>query len=155
MPEPFSATGGQGESKPSTLGESAPPVFPFHTNMEFFKGRRLSFLAAWAGVRYVIRTQPNAWIELAAMGVVIIAGLWLHIEPVEWAVIILIFGMILALEALNTAIETVVDLASPHYHPLARVAKDVAAGALLIAVCSSIGIAAFIFLPRIWALFAG
>jgi diacylglycerol kinase len=131
------------------------PVYPFHTNLNFFVGRGLSLAAAWAGIRYTLRTQPNVWIELAAVAVVIAAGIWLRISGVEWALLILTFGVILALEAVNTAIETVVDLASPHYHPLAKIAKDTAAGALLIAVFSSVGVAAFIFGPRLYQLFFG
>ena len=61
--------------------------------------------------------------------------------------------IILALESVNTAVEAVVDLVSPDYHPLAKVAKDAAAGALIFGVLASLCVAAVIFLPRIWALF--
>lgn len=131
------------------------PVYPFHTNIDFFKGRRLSFQAAWRGLDYLIRTQPNVWVELAAVVVVCAFGIWLRISGLEWALLVLTFGAILALEAVNTAIETAVDLASPHYHVLAKVAKDTAAAALLLAVFSSMGVAAFIFGPRLWQLFFG
>src|SRR5690606_31178219 len=99
----------------------------YHTNISFWRGRRLSLAAALAGVVYMLRTQPNAWIEVAALSVVAIAGWWFGISALEWGLLGLTIAMVLALEAVNTAVETVVDLVSPHYHPLAKIAKDTAA----------------------------
>lgn len=104
---------------------------------------------------YTLRTQRNTWIELAATAVVLAAGVWLGIEPVEWAILGLTVFVILALEAVNSAIEAVVDLASPDYHELARIAKDAAAGAMLFAVIGALIVAAAIFGPRLWAFAAG
>ena len=98
---------------------------------------------------YTLRTQRNTWIELAATAVVVAAGVVLHIEPIEWAVLGLTVFVILALEAVNSAVEAVVDLVSPNYHELARVAKDAAAGAMLFAVIGSLCVAAGIFGPRL------
>ncbi|MEZ4659913.1 MAG: diacylglycerol kinase family protein [Caldilineaceae bacterium] len=70
----------------------------------------------------------------------------------QWALLAFVALTILALEAVNTAVEAVVDLVSPAYHPLAKVAKDAAAGALIFGVLASLCVAAAIFLPRIWAL---
>jgi diacylglycerol kinase len=130
-----------------------PSVHPFHTNLGFIVGRWYSFQAALAGIQYTVRTQPNVWIELTAIAIVSTAGLWFRLSGIEWAILVLTFGVILALEAVNTAIETVVDLVSPQYHPLAKIAKDTAAGALLLAVLGSIGVAGFIFGPRLLQLF--
>ena len=129
------------------------PAFNYHTNINFWRGRQLSLLAALAGVAYTLRTQPNAWIEIAALSVVAIAGVWFGISWLEWALLGLTVAMILALEAVNTSIESIVDLVSPGYHPLAKIAKDTAAGALVIAVLGSIFVAACIFGPRLWELF--
>ena len=118
------------------------------------KNRWHSFVCAVNGLVYTLRTQRNTWIELAATVVVIIAGVWLRIRPVEWALLALTVGLILALEAVNSAIEALVDLVSPEYHELARIAKDCAAGAMLFAVLGSLGVAASIFGPRLWALAA-
>ena len=118
----------------------------------FWRGRWFSFSMALEGVSYTLRTQPNAWIELTAICVVCIAGFWFALTPVEWTILALTFFGILALEAINTAIEAVVDLVSPDYHPLAKIAKDTAAGALIFGVLGSIFVAAAIFVPRIWAL---
>lgn len=121
----------------------------------FLPGRWFSFRAALAGVVYVVRTQPNAWIELAAIALVTLAGWWLGISALEWALLGLIFALVLALEALNTALEAVADLASPHYHPLVKIAKDAAAGAMVFAVLGSLWVAVFVFGPRLWALLLG
>lgn len=120
----------------------------------FLRGRWFSFQAAIAGVVYTLRTQPNAWIELTAVLFVTVVGAWFGIARWEWALLVLIFSLILALEAVNTAVEAVVDLVSPDYHPLAKVAKDAAAGALVFAVVGSIVIAGIIFGPRLWLLIA-
>jgi len=111
------------------------------------RNRWHSFTAALHGMAYTVRTQRNTWIELAAALVVIGAGLWLRVQPLEWAVLTLTIAVILALEAVNSAIEALVDLASPDYHELARIAKDCAAGALLFAVLGALGVAAAIFGP--------
>jgi diacylglycerol kinase (ATP) len=135
-----------------TLSPAEAQPLNYHTNINFWRGRQLSLIAALEGVVYTFRTQPNVWIELAALAVVAIAGVWFGIGPLEWALLGLTIAMILALEAVNTAIEAVVDLASPQLHPLAKIAKDAAAGAMVIAVLGSIFVAACIFGPRLWAL---
>lgn len=116
------------------------------------EGRWHSFRCAVAGLIYTLRTQKNTWIELAAAAVIVAAGLYFAIEPLEWAVLSLTVFGILALEAVNSAVEALVDLVSPGYHDLARIAKDCAAGAMLFAVIGSLGVAAGIFGPRLWAL---
>ena len=95
----------------------------------FFASRWYSLRAALAGVVHTLRTQPNAWIEVTAIVVVLLAGWWFAITRGEWLALVIICSMILALEAVNTAVEATVDLVSPHYHPLAKIAKDAAAGA--------------------------
>jgi diacylglycerol kinase len=91
-----------------------------------------SFRHAFRGWWYTIRTQPNAWIHaIASIGAVIV-GLWLGLKPVEWALILLAMGIVWVAEFFNTALESVVDLASPEIHPLAGIAKDVAAAAVLV-----------------------
>jgi diacylglycerol kinase len=118
----------------------------------YWSGRWFSLRAALTGVAYTIRTQPNARIELLVIPVVALAGWWLQINPAEWAVLGLTVAVILALEAVNTAVEAVVDLVSPDYHPLARRAKDAAAGAMVFAVVGSLWVAAWVFGPRLWEL---
>ncbi len=111
------------------------------------RNRWHSFTAAARGAAYTVRTQRNTWIELSATVLVVAAGLWLRIETMAWAILALTIATILALEAVNSAIEAVVDLVSPDYHELARTAKDCAAGAMVFAVLGSLGVAAAIFGP--------
>ncbi|RIK44033.1 MAG: diacylglycerol kinase [Chloroflexi bacterium] len=119
----------------------------------YWASRLFSLRAALSGAAHTLRTQPNARIEVVATLFVCLAGWWFGISPVEWAVLALTFFLVLALEAVNTAIETVVDLVSPQYHPLAKRAKDAAAGAMIFVVLGSICVALAIFGPRLWALF--
>jgi len=136
--------------RPASSAEKSP--LNFRDGHRFVDGRWSSFRAALAGMVYILRTQPNAWIELVALGVVCVAGWWLGITRLEWALLALTVAVVLALEAVNTAVEAVVDLVSPEYHPLAKIAKDAAAGAMVFAVLGSIVVAAAIFGPRLWAL---
>ncbi len=129
--------------------EDAPPSRPVAPE-GYLNGRWFSFKAALAGAAYTLRTQPNTRIELLAIPVVALAGWWLGISRGEWAMLGLMIAMVLALEALNTAVEAVVDLVSPGYHPLAKRAKDAAAGAMVFAVLGSLWVAIWIFGPRLW-----
>ncbi len=124
-------------------------------NRGFWGGRWYSFRAAVTGALHTVRTQPNAWIELTACVVVVAAGYLLQITAVEWAVVGLVLCLVLALEAINTAVEAVVDLVTEEYHPLARIAKDTAAGALVFAVLGSLIVAAAVFGPRLVRLLGG
>lgn len=92
----------------------------------------------------LIKTDNNFRIHLLAVIVVIISGFWIEFSEGEWLAVILTMGGVLALEAVNTAIETVVDLVSPEFHPLAKKAKDVAAGAVLIFVFGALAVAGVI-----------
>jgi diacylglycerol kinase (ATP) len=121
-------------------------------DLRFLAGRWFSLRAALAGVWYTLRTQPNAWIELGALLVVVGAAWGFGVSAVEWALLGLAIFLVLALEAVNTAVEATIDLLSPGYHPLAKIAKDTAAGALVWAVLGSIFVAAAIFGPRVFAL---
>ena len=123
----------------------------FRVGIAFLPGRWLSLRAALSGASYTVRTQPNAWIELAALSVVAAAGWWMGISALEWGLLGLTVAVVLAMEAVNTAVEAVVDLVSPQYHPLAKIAKDTAAGAMVFVVLGSVIVAASIFGPRLWA----
>lgn len=105
--------------------------------IRFIHKRLVSFKNAFVGWWYVIRTQQNAWIHAIATILVVMLGFWLRLATWDWAVIIFVIAMVWTAEFLNTALEIVVDLASPDLHPLARVGKDVGAAAVLIAAASS------------------
>jgi diacylglycerol kinase (ATP) len=118
------------------------------------RGKMLAIRYAWQGIAYMLRTQPNAWFQIGIWVVVTAVGLAWRLTPAEWCAAVLAMGLVWITEALNTAIEDVVDLVSPGHHPLAGRAKDVAAGSVVFAVAVSAIIGLIIFAPRIWALFS-
>jgi diacylglycerol kinase len=100
---------------------------------------------------YVLRTQQNAWIHSVFAILVILISFWLKLSPSQWAIIILTIAIVFTAEFINTAIEAVVDLAMPMHHPLAKVGKDVGAGAVLIAALAGVIIGLLILGPPLWA----
>ncbi|HYU21477.1 MAG TPA: diacylglycerol kinase family protein [Chloroflexota bacterium] len=103
-----------------------------------YLGRILkSFRFAWRGIHHLFRTQTNFWVHCAVAVGAVALGVALRASPTELAVLILAIGLVLVAEALNTALEALVDLASPRYHELARVAKDVAAAGVLMAALAA------------------
>ena len=108
-----------------------------------------SFSYAFAGIAQAFREGRNFKVQLCFAALAIALGLVFAIDPVEWALIAVCIGIVLGGECVNTAIEAVVDLASPEYHDLAKRAKDCAAGGVLVCSFASVAVAAFIFLPRI------
>lgn len=112
-----------------------------------------SFGYAFEGIFNTIRDERNIKIHLFVTILVIIFGFILHINIYEWFVCILLFAIIIPLELVNTAIEAVVDLASEEYAPLAKKAKDAAAGAVLVAAILSAVIGGIIFFPKLYHLF--
>ena len=119
--------------------------------LNFIQSRLRSFGNAFRGFWYVLRTQQNAWIHAVIATLVVILSLWLRLDAREWAIIILTTAMVFTAEFLNTAIEAVVDLASPQKHPLAKVGKDVGAAAVLIAALAAILVGVLILGPPLWA----
>lgn len=107
-----------------------------------------SFRYAFAGVLYCLRTQPNMRIHgLAAMFAAILA--WrMGLSRVELVLLALAIAAVLVAEMFNTAIEAVVDLISPQFHPLAKIAKDVAAGAVLLTAIASLAVGYILFVYR-------
>jgi diacylglycerol kinase len=84
---------------------------------------------------------------------VTLAGIFLGLSWVEWAVVAILVVVVLAAEMVNTMVEALVDLVTQEYHPLAKVAKDVAAGVVLLSAIGSVVVGALIFLPRIVGMF--
>jgi diacylglycerol kinase len=118
--------------------------------MSFWSSRVAAFRYAFHGWSYVLRTQRNAWIHSVIAAAVFIAGLWLELPARDWAVIVLTIAMVFAAEFMNTAIEAVVDLASPETHPLAKIGKDVGAAAVLVAAIASVLVGFLILGPPLW-----
>ena len=116
----------------------------------FFVSRIHSFGHAFRGWGHVLKTQHNAWIHTLVASLVIVLGLWLGLAARDWAILTLAIAMVFTAEFINTAIEAVVDLASPVHHPLAKVGKDVGAGAVLVAALAAIIVGLLILGPPLW-----
>ncbi|RIH83938.1 Undecaprenol kinase [Meiothermus luteus] len=112
------------------------------------RGLKASFSYAWAGLRFAWQSQRNFRLEVYIAALALGLALWLEVDLIP---VLLLVALVLGLELLNTALEALVDLVSPHYHPLAKAAKDVAAaGVLLVSgIAALIGI--MLFLPPLVA----
>ena len=116
----------------------------------FFTSRVRAFRYAFQGWWFVIRTQRNAWIHAVISIIVILLCIWLRLEARDWAVIVIAIAMVWTAEFLNTALEAVVDLASPPQHLNRKRGgggKDVGAAAVLIAATSSVLIGLLVIGP--------
>ena len=114
-----------------------------------FDGRVRSVKFALRGVRAMMGSQHNAWIHAAATVTVVATGLIVGLSASSWACIVLATGSVWTAEALNTACEFLTDVASPDFHPLAEKAKDVAAGAVLLAAIEAVIVGGLVFWPAI------
>lgn len=111
-----------------------------------------SFAYAWKGIKSFVGKEPNARIHCMAIVLVTAAGFFFGIARTEWFILILCFGIVLAAEGFNTAIERLVNLVSPERHPVAGDVKDIAAGAVLICAVAAAIVGIIIFMPYILAL---
>ncbi|MDX2301192.1 MAG: diacylglycerol kinase family protein [Microscillaceae bacterium] len=118
------------------------------------RARAQSFVYAYRGVMHCLKTQHNAWIHLFISFWVIFFGFFFNISALEWAVLVLAMGLVLAAETFNTAIEEFVDWLSPQLHPKAGLVKDIASGAVLLAAISASLVGLLIFLPKMWIFLA-
>jgi diacylglycerol kinase (ATP) len=114
--------------------------------------RLASFRYAFHGINLLIRKEHNAWIHLAAALMVIGFGIILKLSAMEWSLIVFAIGLVFAAEAVNTAIEKLVDLVSPQHNKKAGKVKDLAAGAVLICAITAAIIGLLVLLPKIMAL---
>lgn len=111
-----------------------------------------SFRCAWQGITACFRQERNMKIHLAAATAVTVAGFFFSISPTEWLVCLVLFSLVMGAELINTAIEAAVDLACPRENPKAKLAKDAAAGAVLICAIFAAMAGTIIFLPKLWNL---
>lgn len=116
----------------------------------FFISRYHSFENAFRGLWFVIKTQKNAWLHAIVTSAVILLAIWLQLPARDWAVLVLAIALVWSAEFFNTAIEAVVDLASPAQHPLAKTAKDVGAAAVLIAALAAVLVGLLLLGPLLW-----
>lgn len=102
---------------------------------------------AWQGICQAFQEERNLKIHCVAAVLVVLAGLALQISLTHWMILVFAIGLVFICEMMNTAIERMVDLATAEYHPLAAAAKNMAAGAVLIAAITSVVIGILVFLP--------
>ncbi|HEX6595251.1 MAG TPA: diacylglycerol kinase family protein [Bacillota bacterium] len=110
--------------------------------------RLIGFSFAWNGLREVYKTERNFRLHLVAALFVVVAGWWMRLSRWEWIVILLVISFVLLAEMINSALEKLVDHLQPDWHPVAKVVKDVAAGAVLIAAITAVIIGCIIFIPK-------
>ncbi len=152
MPQPISTeTSSNGQTPTNKLNRSL--------SWRVASNLMVSFRYAWAGLAYAFQTQRNFRIHVVVGIVAIALGLWLQLNSIEMAIIGLTIGAVLTMELLNTAIESVVDLTvKQSYHDLARIAKDCAAGAVLVSSIAAVVVAGSLIIPplvdRIWTFIA-
>ena len=118
------------------------------------RSRFVSFRPAISGLVAMVRSEPNARLHAVATVVVIVAAVAVNVSAVEAGLLVLAIGLVWIAEAVNTAIEAVVDLVSPERHPLAGLAKDLGAAAVLIAALTATGVGLCVFGPKLLSAFA-
>ena len=131
----------------------------FFTHEESLRPRRLqpnghnrllfSFVYAFEGVLSGLRSERNMVIHFSAIATVVVFGSLLGLSATEWMICVILFGMVLMAELINTAIETIVDILCPEYDPRAKIAKDTAAGAVLMAAAAAAVVGLIIFAPKL------
>ena len=112
------------------------------------KRRMKAFVYAFNGIKYFFRHVQNAPLHALAAVVTVSAGFLVNISVNDWLWITSAIALVFISEMINTAIEKVVDLSTSEIHPLAKQAKDIAAGAVLLACVYAVIVGLFIFLPH-------
>lgn len=108
-----------------------------------------SFYNALLGIYYCVKHERNMKIHLCCALAVCLAGCYFQLSKIEWLILSLTIALVIALEIVNTAIERVIDLLSPTFHPLAKVAKNSAAGAVLVMALASLVVGYLLFWDKI------
>ena len=112
--------------------------------------KRNAFNYAFRGIVYAWKTQLNFKIETGVALATVLMSVFFQISAVQWLIVVLLIGLVLSLEILNTAVEMLCDLYSKSYHPLIKLIKDTAAGAVLIATITAVIAGLMIFIPHIF-----
>ena len=118
----------------------------------FVSGRIKSIGFAVKGAFKLVSTEHSVMVQFSIMIVMIFAGFYFEISREEWMLQILAFGLVLAIEGLNTAVEKIADFIHPEFHNRIGFIKDIAAGSVLFAAFSAIAVGALIYVPKIFNL---
>lgn len=137
---------------PEANGSLPPYAPPSARRRSLLRRRAASFGHAFRGVGLALRSELHLQFHAGATVLVLGAGFYFGLSLVEWALVSLAVAGVWAAELFNTALETLTNLASPGYHPLAGKAKDVAAAAVLLAALGALAVGGLVFGPKIWAL---
>jgi diacylglycerol kinase (ATP) len=116
--------------------------------------RATSFRAAFSGLGRLVTSERHFQLHLIAAACAIILAAFLGFDTMEWAILMVTIGLVLVAEGLNSALERAIDTTTPGFHPLAKAAKDIAAGSVLIAAIISVIVGLLLYGPKLWALFA-
>lgn len=108
-----------------------------------------SFMYAFEGIRTALKEEPNFRIHFAISFVALILAYILKLTKVEWLILLTTIFLVLVLELINTTLEALVDIVSPETHPKAKIAKDVAAAAVLLSAIFAVIVGAVLFFPKI------
>ena len=122
-------------------------------SMQFLNERVKSFGHAFRGIRLFFKSGPHAKLHGIASVLVLIAGLYFRVSALEWSLLIIAIAMVLAAEAVNTALEELSDIVQPDFDKRIGRIKDISAAAVLFLAFGSLIIGGFVFLPRILAFF--
>lgn len=114
-----------------------------------WRARGRSFVFAFHGIRQLLRCEHNAWIHSVCAVLAFALGLWLDISAMEWVAVVMLIGLVLALETVNSAVEALCDKVSPQRDPLIEKSKDLAAAAVLLVAIAAFICGLIIFLPKI------
>ncbi|MFM2308233.1 MAG: hypothetical protein RLY87_353 [Chloroflexota bacterium] len=114
-----------------------------------------SLMHAFAGLRAAARTERNLRIHALATLCVVLCAAWVDVSLTRWAILVLTIGLVICAELVNSAIERLVDLVQPEYHPLAGEVKDVAAAAVVVTAMTAVVVAGVILLPALVEKIAG
>jgi len=114
----------------------------------FITGRRNSFRYAFKGLRSLMSSEPNAWIHLTATVAVLMAGYYVSLSVKEWAVLLVVIGMVWMAEIFNTCIEKILDLLCPQEDPRVGNIKDLAAAAVLCTSLIAVVVGCLVFSPH-------
>jgi diacylglycerol kinase len=114
--------------------------------------RATGFRAAFSGLRRLVVSERHFQLHLIAAACAVIMAALLGFSTLEWAILMVSIGLVLVAEGLNSAIERAIDTTTPSFHPLAKAAKDIAAGAVLIAAIVSVIVGLLLYGPKLWAL---
>jgi diacylglycerol kinase (ATP) len=111
--------------------------------------RLKSFVFAFSGIKTFFSTEHNSWIHVIAAITAISLGIVLKINDYQWCLIVMVIGLVIVAEIINTAIEKIVDMVSPQYNEMAKKVKDMSAAAVLVAAITALCVGVFIFVPKL------